>query len=178
METGWEELLERWQAGDAEAVDCLVDRLSPLLRRFFLGLDFDVNSADDLVQDTWLRLHRALHTYRRGAPALPWIYAIARHTRLDSLRKRARVRSKEVPMDVLPEVAWTPGTEPEDPVPLGPLLASLPESQREAVVMTKLQGLSLEQVARATGSSVGAVKQKVFRAYEKLRALAREGGLP
>jgi RNA polymerase sigma-70 factor (ECF subfamily) len=153
-----------------------VDRLSPLLRRFFLGLDFDVNAADDLVQDTWLRLHRALHTYRHGAPALPWIYAIARHTRLDDLRKRVRVRRAEVAMDTLPEVPWEPPVENES-VDLRPLLAELPESQREALMMTKVQGLSLEEAARATNSSVGSVKQKVFRAYEKLRALARERGL-
>jgi RNA polymerase sigma-70 factor (ECF subfamily) len=177
MEVILEDLLERWQQGDADAVDALVDHLSPLLRRFFLGLDFDANAADDLVQDTWLRLHRALPTYRPGAPALPWIYAIARHTRLDSLRKRARVRRGEVAMDVLPEVVWEPAPPGEEPLPLGPLLAELPASQREAVVLTKLQGMSLEEAARATGSSVGAVKQKVFRAYEKIRALARERGL-
>jgi RNA polymerase sigma-70 factor (ECF subfamily) len=63
-------------------------------------------------------------------------------------------------------------------MPLGPLLAELPESQREVLLMTKVQGLSLEEAARATGATVGSVKQKVFRAYEKLRALARERGLP
>lgn len=171
-----EDLLQRWQAGDGAAVDALVDRLSPLLRRFFLGLDFDSNAADDLVQETWLRLHRALHSYRPGAPALPWIYAIARHTRLDNLRKRLRVRQNEIAMDVLPEIAWSPG-EPEEPVPLAQLLAELPESQREVLLMTKLQGLSLEEAARATGSTVGAVKQKVFRAYEKIRELSRQRGL-
>lgn len=172
-----EDLLERWQAGDAASVDALVDHLTPVLRRFFRGMDFDPNAADDLVQETWLRLHRALHTYRPGAPAMPWIYAIARHARVDSLRKRGRIRRNEVAMDVLPDVAWEPA--PEAPsMPLGPLLAELPESQREVLLMTKVQGLSLEEAARATGATVGSVKQKVFRAYEKLRALARERGLP
>jgi len=49
------------------------------------------------------------------------------------------------------------------------LLAPLPESQREVIEMLKVAGMSLEEVARATSSSVGAVKQKVHRAYEKLR---------
>ena len=51
------------------------------------------------------------------------------------------------------------------------LLAALPESQREVIVMLKVSGLSVEEVARATGSSPGSVKQKAHRAYEKLRAL-------
>jgi RNA polymerase sigma-70 factor (ECF subfamily) len=51
------------------------------------------------------------------------------------------------------------------------LVAALPEAQREVVVMMKVQGLSLEEVARATSSTVGAVKQKAHRAYERLRGL-------
>ncbi len=53
------------------------------------------------------------------------------------------------------------------------MLATLPESQREVIVMLKVSGLSLEEVARATGSSVGSVKQKAHRGYEKLRAILK-----
>lgn len=174
MEQRLEELLTAYQQGRAEAVDELVDTLSPLLRRFFLSLDFDREEADDMVQETWLRLHKARQTYRPGAPALPWIYAIARHARLDSLRRRSRLRRHEVAVAVLPELAVElPGVPPVD---APELLRGLPEAQREALVMTKVNRMSLEEVARATGSSVGAVKQRVFRAYEKLRTSGRAQG--
>jgi RNA polymerase sigma-70 factor (ECF subfamily) len=55
------------------------------------------------------------------------------------------------------------------------LLGELPESQREVITMLKVAGMSLEEVARATRSSVGSVKQKAHRAYEKLRGLLRQG---
>jgi RNA polymerase sigma-70 factor (ECF subfamily) len=61
------------------------------------------------------------------------------------------------------------------------LIADLPASQREVLIMLKVNGLSLEEVARATSSSVGSVKQKVHRAYQSIRSLlesepARKGG--
>jgi RNA polymerase sigma-70 factor (ECF subfamily) len=56
------------------------------------------------------------------------------------------------------------------------LLASLPESQREVITMLKVSGLTLEETARATSSTVGAVKQKAHRAYERLRGLLQTGG--
>ena len=58
------------------------------------------------------------------------------------------------------------------------MLAPLPESQREVIEMLKVAGMSLEEVARATSSSVGAVKQKAFRAYEKLRGVLGKMGGP
>jgi RNA polymerase sigma factor (sigma-70 family) len=54
------------------------------------------------------------------------------------------------------------------------LVASLPESQREVLIMLKVNGLSVEEIARATSSTVGAVKQKAHRAYEKLRNLLQQ----
>jgi RNA polymerase sigma-70 factor (ECF subfamily) len=68
----------------------------------------------------------------------------------------------------MPEVA---AVETDRGPDLEALLAQLPESQREVVAMLKISGMSLEEVARATSSSVGSVKQKAHRAYEKLREL-------
>jgi RNA polymerase sigma-70 factor (ECF subfamily) len=132
--------------------------------------------ADDLLQETWLRIHEARHAYRPGEPVLPWIYAIARHTRVDSYRKVRRTEIREQQVDVLPE-ASAQGTGSS---PLGPdleaLLRALPESQREVIVMLKVSEMTLEQVARATSSSVGSVKQKAHRAYQKLRQVLMEMG--
>ena len=64
---------------------------------------------------------------------------------------------------------------PREPGDFDRLIASLPEAQREVIVMLKILGMSLEEVAKATSSTIGAVKQKAHRAYETLRrALGRE----
>jgi DNA-directed RNA polymerase specialized sigma24 family protein len=77
-------------------------------------------------------------------------------------------------MDVLPEPS--PRIEPRDALPeFERLIAALPEGQREVVTMLKVGGLSLEEVACATSSTVGAVKQKAHRAYERLRKLLQIG---
>lgn len=100
------------------------------------------------------------HTYRPGEPLLPWAYAIARRVRVDSYRKRQRIASRERAVQVLPESAAGKPEEKTNLPAFEDLVASLPESQREVLTMLKVNELSLEDVARATSSKVGAVKQK------------------
>jgi RNA polymerase sigma-70 factor, ECF subfamily len=162
--------MARYQQADPEAPAVLVSALSPALLRFFRSQVASRERADDLLQDTWLRIHRVRHTYRPGEPVLPWIYAIARRVRIDGYRKTRRIAMHETTMEVLPERAGE--GERKDTLPaFETLVAGLPEAQREVITMLKMGGLSLEEVARATSSTVGAVKQKAHRAYERLRTL-------
>lgn len=95
---------------------------------------------------------------------LPWIYSIARHVRSRNYRKAAR--RNEIALDERFSVP-----PPELSFEFEQLLAELPASQREVLILMKVEGRSLAEVAAATGTSTGAVKQKVHRAYEKLRKL-------
>ena len=162
--------MERYQQADPEAPAALIAALSPALLRFFRSQSASRAQADDLLQDTWLRIHRMRHTYRPGEPVLPWVYAIARRARIDGYRKLRRITKHETPVEVLPERAPVPGDRKSLPA-FETLVASLPKAQREVITMLKVGGLSLEEVARATSSSVGSVKQKAHRAYGKLRRL-------
>jgi len=159
-------LMARYQEGDFAAATILIDRISPRLHRFFLAKSMSRTDADDLLQETWLRIHRVRHTYRPGEPALPWFYAIARHIRVDHYRKSVRDAAGE---RELGKISTVVPPAPQQAGELEALLAPLPESQREVLAMLKVEGLSLEEVARATSSSVGSVKQKVHRAYKRLR---------
>jgi RNA polymerase sigma-70 factor (ECF subfamily) len=169
-------LMARYQRGDFGAATDLIECISPQLHRFFLAQSQSRTDADDLLQETWLRIHKVRHTYRPGEPALPWFYAIARHIRVDHYRKSVRTAAGERQLEELSrEVATVPReTDPVDG--LNALLAPLPESQREVIEMLKVAGMSLEEVARATSSSVGSVKQKVHRAYKKLRETMSAAG--
>src|SRR5947208_1537897 len=152
-------LMVRYQKGDSAAVTALVKLLSPQLHRFFLMQYLSRRHADDLLQETWLRLHEARGTFRPGQPVLPWLYAIARHVRVDHYRKAHRVEGREESLNSTIDIpdAQTQGSP--GPTDFEDLLAALPESQREVIVMLKVSGMSLEEVARATSSSVGSVKQ-------------------
>jgi RNA polymerase sigma-70 factor (ECF subfamily) len=171
--------MERYQQADPDAPGALIGAISPALLRFFRSQLASREHADDLLQETWMRIHRVRHTYRPGEPVLPWIYAIARRVRVDGYRKTHRISRHEIGAEVLPEPSASVG--PKDSLPeFETLIATLPESQREVLTMLKVGGLSLEEVARATSSTVGSVKQKAHRAYERLRKLLEirpEGGL-
>jgi RNA polymerase sigma-70 factor (ECF subfamily) len=165
-----ERLMVRYQQGETAAVTELVEALSPQLHRFFLGQFVSRRFADDLLQETWLKVHQVRHTYRPGEPVLPWIYAIARHTRVDHYRKTRRREDHELLVETLPEPVAAASPESDGP-DLDEMLRDLPESQREVILMLKVGDMSIEEVARATASSVGSVKQKAHRAYQKLRGL-------
>jgi RNA polymerase sigma-70 factor, ECF subfamily len=77
-------LMSGYQQADEEAARALIEKVSPLLLRYFWAHASHRRFADDLLQDTWMRVHKARHTYRRGEPVLPWIFAIARHVGLDN----------------------------------------------------------------------------------------------
>jgi RNA polymerase sigma-70 factor (ECF subfamily) len=171
-----EALMARYQEGDFAAATALIDRLSPQLHRFFVAQFASRRDADDLLQETWLRIHKVRHTYRPGEPVLPWFYAIARHVRVDHYRKAIRAAGHEERLEEMSEVAAIPGRSGSTD-DLETLLAPLPEGQREVIEMLKVAGMSLEEVACATSSSVGSVKQKAHRAYEKLRDTLTAMGL-
>jgi RNA polymerase sigma-70 factor (ECF subfamily) len=161
-----EMLMVRYQQGDFAAAEALIESISPHLRRFFLATSNSRPDADDLLQETWLRIHKVRHTYRPGELALPWFYAIARHIRVDHYRKSIRAGAGERELE---EMSKGISSAPHPAGELEALLAPLSEAQREVIAMLKVEGMSLEEVARATSSSVGSVKQKVHRAYKKLR---------
>jgi RNA polymerase sigma-70 factor (ECF subfamily) len=170
VDSDLELLMARYQGGDSSAATALIHRISPQLHRFFVAQLVSRSEADDLLQETWLRIHKVRHTYRAGEPVLPWFYAIARHVRVDHYRKAIRTSAREQRLEETSSVAAAvPADSGHLRDDLAALLAPLSESQREVIEMLKVAGMSLEEVARATSSSVGSVKQKAHRAYKKLR---------
>jgi RNA polymerase sigma-70 factor (ECF subfamily) len=98
---------------------------------------------------------------------------------VDGYRRSRRISLHETAMQVIPERPAQAETRSGLPA-FETLVASLPDAQREVITMLKAGGLSIEEVARATSSTVGAVKQKAHRAYERLRKLLQvhaEGSL-
>jgi RNA polymerase sigma-70 factor (ECF subfamily) len=169
-------LMVRYQSGESQAVEELVRRLSPLLLRYFASPHISWSDTEDLLQDCWVRIHRARHTYRPADPLLPWIFAVARHTRLDGYRRRRRRESRETLVATPPEVVVLGEQPAADTTRFTDLMEQLPDSQREVILMLKVSDMSMEEVARATSSTVGAIKQKAHRAYARLREIIEKEG--
>lgn len=168
-----ESLMEAYQQSDEQALTELVQRLTPQLRSFLLGPHVTRCHADDLLQEFWLRVHKARHAYKAGRPLLPWLYAIARYSRTDAFRRMVRtVAYQDGDAHLTPDPrSLARSTEAKSE--FRALMANLPARQREVVVLLKVRGMTLDEAARATGSTIGATKQMAHRAYTNLRATAQ-----
>jgi RNA polymerase sigma-70 factor, ECF subfamily len=175
-----EDLMLRYQQADRAAAEQFMQELAPILNRFFLANPDDRQSAPDLVQETLLRLHKARHTYRGSEPLLPWVFAIARHVRVDQYRRRSRIAQREKAVEAETLQATVPSKEAsvESSPDFEKLMQFLPPSQREVLTMLKVLGMSVEEVAQITSSTAGSVKQKAHRAYNQLRSILQKSRPP
>lgn len=173
------QLMLGYQKGDPDSAAELVEIVSPMLMRFLAAPSLTRAYAEDMLQECWLRIHRARHTYRPGAAVLPWLYGIARHVRVDSYRRVRRVNSNEIASsDCLDSVSGADGRTQIADLNLWRIVAQIPGSQREVILMLKVSGMTCEEVALATRRSVVATKQIAHRAYVKLRSLWRDEAKP
>jgi RNA polymerase sigma-70 factor, ECF subfamily len=175
--TAGDAAMERYAAGHDAAFEALYDSLAGRLHAYLRRHVPDPHGCDDLLQETFLRMHRARGTFIAGAAVLPWAFAIARRLVLDQVRRDRRAPAAVG--DVEPEpVSAVGATERPDQVVeareaarrLERALARLPESQRTAFELLKLDGLSLAEAAEVLGVTVTAVKLRAHRAYESIRA--------
>jgi len=165
-----EELMDAYVDGSARAFDELYRRVAPNLFAYLLRLTRNRERAEDLLQITFSKIHRARSSYLRGAPLLPWILAIARRSFLDE-RRSASTRSEELSSDgTLPEPRASEAELPADlSDALERALDNLPEAYREAIQLTKIAGLSIAEAAGVLGATETAVKLRVHRGYAQLR---------
>jgi RNA polymerase sigma-70 factor (ECF subfamily) len=160
----------RYVEGESAAFEQLYRNLSPKLFGYLLRLTRQREQAEDLVQVTFSKIHRARDSYMKDAPLLPWVLAIARRSFFDA-KRRTKVRPEYLSSDgVMPE----PKTEEEalgnDVVEaLEQAMHELPESYAEAIQLTKITGLSIAEAAEVLGTSKTAVKLRVHRGYKILR---------
>ena len=166
--------------GDPSAFDRLFALLAPRLHAFFMRSFRSDAVADDLIQTTFLKLHRARGDYRRGERVRPWIFAIAARVRLDEYRRRRRL-SEDFDEEAQARGEGAAGGAPAAELPeaeaeaseisahVQAALAALPESQRTIVHLHRFEGLTFREIAAALGTTEGAVKLRAFRAYGRLR---------
>ena len=181
-EESLDEAMNRYAQGEQAAFAILYGGLEQKLRAFLTRLTGAPVVADDLLQETFMRIHRARGSFDSGAAVVPWAYAIARNAWLDHVRA-AKVRgdgarAKSSDEATLPVEATTGPDADSEQVAIARQTAALVETvlgklapaQREAFVLLRYEGMSVEDAAAVLGSTPTAVKLRAFRAYEALRA--------
>ncbi|MBU8543236.1 MULTISPECIES: RNA polymerase sigma factor [Roseomonadaceae] len=172
QEERWGGLLAAAQAGDARAYDSLLREVTPRLRQIARARIRDAAEVEDAVQDALMTIHALRHTYDPTRPFGPWMSTIASRRAIDRLRRRGRGAGRESNIDDLPESAASVAPVAEERIAarnLRDAVAELPESQRTALRLAKLEDLSLTEASARSGLSVGALKVATHRAMRSLR---------
>src|SRR5262245_47679626 len=160
--------MERYSNGDAAAFAELYDAIAPRLVGFLRKATRDGGATEDLMQQTFLQIHRARGSFIPGASVMPWALAIAKRLMIDSARRR-RVELglfTHPPADDDRMMSAPPTTAATDDIlearrleqRVQQRLEALPETQRTAYRLVKQEGLSLQRAAEVLGTSVTAVK--------------------
>ena len=167
-----EMLMGQVAKNDVAAFDALLRRHQAVVYRFTLRLTADIGRAEDLTQETFLRLWRARGSYRPTAAFRTWLLTIARRLALDEAKRR------RVPTERLTE------GKASDDVPqsvtaraldraLEDAIVCLPPNLREVVLLRDIEGLGYGEIAQIVGCPVGTVKSRLNAARTHLRAVAR-----
>lgn len=154
-------------AGSSDAFTEIVQATQPHVWRFIRHLVHDDELAADLTQDTYVRAHRALPTFRGESLFRTWLLRIARNVAIDERRRLARrVRAESLDERSLEPRADEPG--PGLHAELRAAIGELPVAQRSAFVLVEVFGLRYREVGVILGVSTGTVKSRVFHARAKL----------
>lgn len=169
----WEAWMAAAQAGDARAYDRLLRACLPFLRAIARRRIQHPAEAEDAVQDALLTIHQLRHAYDPARPIRPWLGAIAERRAIDRLRRHGRRGGRETSIDDFGETLASPGANTGEArvaaAELRAAVAALPQAQRTALRLAKLEDLSLAEASTRSGMSVGALKVATHRAVKALR---------
>src|SRR5258706_852128 len=174
-EDEWAQLMASAQEGDAAAYGRFLAASAPYLRALAASYHRARQDVEDSVQDILLTVHAIRHTYDPERPFKPWLVAIGRRRIFDRLRGQGRIRARETFLSPEHETFAAPEAnlyeaEP-DAAALREAVARLPEAQRRAVTMLKIEEKSLKEVSAATGMSIVALKVSTNPAVKNFRQL-------
>jgi RNA polymerase sigma-70 factor (ECF subfamily) len=174
-----EELIARFQNGDAYAFDLLVHRYKDPLLNFIYRFLSDLVESEDIVQETFYRVYKNKHYYKEVAKFSTWIYTIAGNLAKTELRRRKRRKVFSIHKETaaekeleLPDLKSDPEKEVNTIVTekiIQKAITSLPQKFRQVIVLRDIQGFSYEEISSIIKVPLGTVKSRVNRARLKLQ---------
>jgi len=183
-----ESLMLRYRDGDVRAFELLVTRHRKPVFNFILRFVRDTTQAEDVTQETFLRLIKGADAYQRQAKFTTWLYTIARNLCVDAARrgKHRKAASLDAPidddtgaslLDLVPDGG--PAVDRQAPgrelaLRLRQAIESLPDEQREIFLLREMADLQFNEIAAVVGCPENTVKSRMRYALEKLREALQE----
>jgi RNA polymerase sigma-70 factor, ECF subfamily len=182
------ELMQLVAGGDFSAFDELYNRYSPRLRRFLFSLTWDQETAEDYLQEVFLRLYRARDRYRPTGDFTSYVFRVAKNHYL-SERRKLKARQPEMSLAHEDKNGFKPfeglraneRIEPEVHLmdeyrrwKIRQAIYRLPDGQKLVFVMSHLEDMKYAEIAGALGIPIGTVKSRMFAATKTLRHLLKE----
>jgi RNA polymerase sigma-70 factor (ECF subfamily) len=162
---------------DPDLLDHLIEQYQHRLLRYLVYLAGNRELAEDLFQETWIRVLERGHQYDGKHEFSTWLYAVARNLTIDYLRKKSPLsldglmedeeHAPVEPADTRP-LAWEVVQQREQAERIGAVLVSIPAECRETLVLRFQEGLALDEIARVTGAPLGTVKSRLYRGLNML----------
>lgn len=169
-----DDLVAALRQGEDEAFEALFERYRRRIASFVYGMVGDWARAEDITQETFIRVFRSLDSFTPGSFE-GWIHRIATNVFLDLVRRRGRIRMEALPdntdriagRELSPEQTWHEANLDPD---LQAALDELPPEFRAAVVLCDVQGLSYEEIGATLGVKMGTVRSRIHRGRQALRS--------
>ena len=166
--------MELVQAGNKDAFGALFARYRGPVWSWLARRTGDRELSAELYQESFMRVWRSAHTYRRGQPVKPWVYRIAGNVARDRFRREQR-RVDTVEIDS--ERATTEQPHPMSGVDLERAIASLPDTLREAFLLGAVHGMDHNEVAEALDITPANARRRISRARAQLREMLAAQGV-
>ncbi len=174
-------LIDLALAGDSKAFECLLRRYQKLVYNLLFQMVRSHEIAADLTQDSFLKVFKSLHMFRRGANFKPWLLRIATNSCLNYLRDNKQASSLDALLEAEPymEPACSINVEREVELRISQqelftALEQLSARQRNVFVLRYHHDLSYEDIAGIAGESVSTIKSMLFRIRDKLRKILEQ----
>jgi RNA polymerase sigma-70 factor, ECF subfamily len=162
---------------DPDLLDRLIEQYQHRLFRYLVYLSGSRELAEDLFQETWIRVMERGHQYNGRHEFSTWLYTVARNLTIDYLRRKSPVSLDGLmaddehapfePADTRPS-AWELVAQRQQTEHINAALVGIPAEYREAIVLRFHEGLALEEIAAVTGAPLSTVKSRVYRGLQML----------
>lgn len=174
-----EQLIARFQLGDVQAYDILVHRYKDQLLNFVFRFVGNRTDAEDIIQETFLRVYRNKHMYKEIAKFSTWVYTIAGNLAKTELRRRKRHKifsvsnfvNEEKDFDI-PDRDHSPEKKVDSSIQesiIQKAIEKLPIKFKEVIVLRDIQGFAYEEISQILNIPLGTVKSRVNRGRLKLQ---------